>query len=131
MPSTPAVDPAVAPGIGWGNLGSGMSPEQWRTELDLLGEQIGHIEYGDTAEHRALIERLHTLLPHEKSYRSHAEAYVISPEMHNVVQAAALTVTPDDLFTLCPTSDLPTPAGRAPTRSKDSRKGAAPRRERV
>lgn len=106
-----ALDPDGDPGIGWASLGSGLSFEQWRAEQQRLGEQISHVEYGDTAAHRALIERMHRLLPHGKSYPRDAEAYVISPEMHNVVRAAALTVTPDDLFTIDPTSDLPTPAG--------------------
>jgi hypothetical protein len=105
------LDPDADPGIGWASLGSGLSPEQWRTELRRLGEQISHIRYGDTAAHRTLITRMHTLLPHGKSYPRHAEAYVISPEMHNVVRAASLTVTPDDQFTLDPNSALPTPAG--------------------
>jgi hypothetical protein len=79
--------------------------------LQRLGGEVERMRYGDTHAHRVLLERLHTLLPHGKPYPPAAEAYVISPEMHNVVRAAAATVTPQDLFTLDPDTDPPTPAG--------------------
>ena len=45
---------------------------------------------------------MHALLPNGKPYPAHAEAYVISPEMHTVLRAAALTVTREDLLTVDP-----------------------------
>ncbi|MCO1659189.1 hypothetical protein KDL28_29370 [Pseudonocardia sp. S2-4] len=106
-----ARDPDSVPGAGWGYLDENRDPRQWRMELTALGGEIGQVRYGDIEAHRVLLGRLHTLLPHGKPYPPGAEAYVISPQMHNVVRAAAATLTPQDLLTLDPDTDLPTPAG--------------------
>jgi hypothetical protein len=77
-----------------------------------LGADLSGGEPADVTEwYRVRLERMHALLPNGKPYPAHAEAYVISPEMHNVVRAAALTVTPEDLLTVDPDTDPPTPAG--------------------
>jgi hypothetical protein len=95
-----------------GGFGSGLAPERWHEEFLRLGADLSGGEPADPVEwYRVRIERMHALFPHGKAYPSHTEAYVISPEMHNVVRAAALTVTREDLLTLDPETDLPTPAG--------------------
>ena len=100
------------PGFVLAGFGTGLAPQRWREEFLRLGADMARGEPPDVVErHRVLIERMHTLFPHGKAYPPHTEAYVISPEMHNVVRAAALTVTREDLFTLDPDIDPPTPAG--------------------
>lgn len=93
------------------SLGSGIPAEQWLQDMTRLGEDMTRVESSGAQTHRALLERMHRLLHHGKAYPAHAEAYVISPQMHNVVMAASMTVTPEDLFTLDPATDPPTPAG--------------------
>ena len=104
------LDPDGLPAAALTSIGTGLTPDQWRGELDRLVADMSRGEPADmTLRHRLLLERMHTLMPNGMAYPPHTEAYVISPEMHNVVRAAAMTVTEDDLFTLDPDTDLPTP----------------------
>ena len=99
-------------GAALASVGMGLTPQQWRGELDRLVVDMGRGEPADVVlRHRLLLERMHALMPNGMAYPPHTEAHVISPEMHNVVRAAAMTVTEDDLFTLDSDTDLPTPAG--------------------
>jgi hypothetical protein len=65
-----------------------MAPRRWREEFLQLGADLSGGGPADVTEwYRVRLERMHALLPNGKPYPAHAEAFVISPEMHNVVRA--------------------------------------------
>jgi len=92
-------------------LGSGMNTEDWLAEMTKLTEEMARVRQPTPEIHTQLLKLIHRVLHHGEAYPSHAEAYIIAPEMHNVVMAASMTVTRDDLFTVDPETDPPTPAG--------------------
>ena len=89
-------------------LHNGLPPEEIEQRIEHLGQQMRR---GAQAGYPYLLDRLHELLPNGRPYPAHTEALVISPQMHDVVMAAAMTVTPDDLGTVDPDLDPPTPVG--------------------
>lgn len=91
-------------------VGTGLEPAQW-IELEEALEARIRRPVESPADYEQQLRDLARLAPHGRRYPAHTEAYVISPEMHNVVVAAALTLTAEDLFTLDPEFDPPTPAG--------------------
>jgi hypothetical protein len=93
------------------SLGSGMNTEDWLAEMTKLTEEMAQVRQLTPEIHAQLLKQMHRLIHHGEAYPSHAEAYIIAPEMHNVVMAASMTVTRDDLFTVDPETDPPTPAG--------------------
>jgi hypothetical protein len=94
------------------SLGSGMNTEDWLAEMTKLTEEMAQVRQPTPQIHAQLLKQMHRLIHHGEAYPSHAEAYIIAPEMHNVVMAASMTVTRDDLFTPGP-RNRPTNSGRS------------------
>jgi hypothetical protein len=89
---------------------SGLETPEWLDRMSTVVDEINRCR--DFAGlWSPLLDKLNELAPHGHRYPTHTEAFVISPEMHNVTMAASLTVTPEDLDTADTQLDPPTPAG--------------------
>jgi hypothetical protein len=86
---------------------NGLHPDQIEQRIEQLGQQMGRVRRGG---YPYLLDRMQEL-PNGRPYPTCTEALVVSPRMHDVVMAAAMIVTPEDLRTVDPELDPPTPVG--------------------